>query len=100
MLEEIPLVQELPTKEWEKPTERFHLDPDKQDPVDPQADAEHRAILDQIKRATLEELKKVQESMAEAVTADQSLLKDRHYIEKLQAAYDRGEELLLGKTLH
>lgn len=78
----------------------FHPDPRKQDEKDPTVEAEHQSILGQIRKADEPEIRGIQESMADAVIENPSLVADRHYIEKLQAAYERAQEIAGVRTLH
>ena len=93
---------EMPTEEWKQGRADFHLDPKKLDPVNHQELAEKSDILDQIRNADVETLKKIQENMAEAVTKDHSLINNSDFIEKLQAAYERSQKLnnVDDRTLH
>lgn len=85
---------EIPTEEWKKQRADFHLDPDKQDPVDPRAEAELKSILDQISIADFETLDGIFDRLSEAVLEDKDVVKDYGYLQKLEAAHKRGKELM------
>lgn len=92
-------VKPTPRGEWAKASvdAEFHLDPDKQDPVDPDSianKAELRAILDQIARADLEVLDGVFDRLSEAVISNPDIVKDPTYLQKLEAAHKRMGEIM------
>ncbi len=85
---------EMPTEEWKKPTADFHLDEGKLETFDPRAEAELKAILDQIANATQEQLGEIQKNIAEAIGDDPALLEDPTTIKKINAVYKRSQEVL------
>lgn len=102
MSEGMPLLNQLPEKEWQKPTERFHLDPKKQDPENPEVLAQHvqrQEIVRQIGEAELEDLDGVLDRLSEAVLQKPELGTDPDYKAKLEAAQKRLQELMK-ETLH
>lgn len=72
----------------------FHLDPNKQDKVDPRTLAELQSILDQIANASQEELGIIQQNIADAIGSDRTSLEDRTTVEKVNAVFKRSQELL------
>lgn len=107
MPEGMSLADQLPTKEWEKPTERFHKDPKKMadvrtEEVDPLANAKDQAILDQIARADILEIGDIIDRLSEKHLEDRELFKDPDFMKKLEVAHHRYQELTKpeNNTLH
>ena len=87
---------ELPTEEWKKPTADFHLDPKKMEGVrelNPHTEAERQAILDQIEKATMEQIMIIQKNIADAIGKNPDLLNDPTTVEKINAVYKRSQEI-------
>lgn len=102
MSEGTPLLNQLPEKEWQNPTERFHLDPKKQDPESPEVLAQYvqrQEIVRQIGKAELEDLDGVLDRLSEALLEKPELGNDPDYKAKLEAALNRLQELMRG-TIH
>lgn len=85
---------EMPTEEWRRPTADFHLDEGKLETLDPRAEAELQAILDQIANATQEQLGEIQKNIADAISDDPTLLEDSTTVKKINAVYKRSQEIL------
>lgn len=87
---------EIETGRWKNPTADFHLDQKKMEGVrelDPRAEAERQAILDQIGNATMDQIMIIQKNIAEAVGRNPDLLNDPTTIEKINAVYKRSQEI-------
>lgn len=84
----------MPTEEWKKPKEDFHLDPKKEAYADPKVEAEHQDILDQIANATPEQLGIIQKNIGTALRGKDPKTLSRLTEEKVIAAFKRSQELL------
>ncbi len=107
MPEGIQLMQELPKYDPDASHPDFHKDPKKMagvrtEEVDPLANAQDRAILDQIARADILEIGDIMDRLSESHLADASLFTNPDFMKKLNAAYNRYQELMKpeNKTLH
>lgn len=96
MREGMPLEQQLPTEEWKHPTVDFHLDPKKVEELDTPPSQEEtmlQTILDQISRASREELGVIERNIATAIQSGKTSEEDPVTIAKIVAVFKRSQEL-------
>lgn len=88
---------EMPTEEWKKPKENFHLDPKKVGEVDTTPSTSEtmlQTILDQIGGASREELGVIEKNIATAIQTGRTTEDDPTTIAKIVAVFKRSQELV------
>ena len=93
----MPLERELPTEEWKRPREDFHLDPKKSMdlPDTPPSPEETmlQTVLDQISRSSREELGVIERNIATAIQTGKTTDEDPVTVAKIVAVFKRSQEL-------